>query len=142
MAIKNYTTKVPALQSVQKIEDSLIKHGACGIQKMYGDDKRISALSFALPFKDGKNITFSLPCEWRKFQQVLIDQNIPRANDDEYAYRVAWANLRDWVLAQMALYETQIVTMPQVFLPFAHGQNGKTLYEQIIDGRFLLGNGE
>jgi hypothetical protein len=42
----------------------------------------------------------------------------------------------------MALYETQIVTMPQVFLPFANGQNGKTLYEQIVDGRFLLGNGD
>jgi len=143
MAIKNYTTKLSALQCVAKIQESLIAHGAIGIQMMYDADKRISALSFALPFKDGKNISFQLPCEWRKFQQVLINQNVKRCYEDEYAYRVAWANLKDWVLAQMALYETEIVTMPQIFLPFATTNNGKTVYEQIQEkGLFLLGSGE
>jgi hypothetical protein len=45
-----------------------------------------------------------------------------------------------WVLAQMALYETQIVELPQVFLPFATGQNGKTVYEMVGNG-LLLGDG-
>lgn len=141
MAIKNYTTKLSALQSVAKIQESLISHGAVGIQMMYDVDKRISSLSFALPYKD-KKLAFQLPCEWRKFQQVLLNQNIKRSDEDEYAYRVAWANLKDWVLAQMALYETEIVTMPQIFLPFMEGRNGKTLYDQLEKGQFLLGSGD
>lgn len=142
MAIKNYTTKASALQSVAKIQESLIGHGAVGIQMMYDSDKRISSLAFALPFKEGRNLSFQLPCEWRKFQQVLKNQNIRRWDEDEYSYRVAWANLRDWVLAQMALYETEIVTMPQIFLPFAIGKNGKTLFDQVQQSNFLLSDGK
>lgn len=130
------------MQSVAKIQESLIAHGAVGIQMMYDTDKRISSLAFALPFLDGKNLSFQLPCEWRKFQQVLIEQGIKRSNEDEYAYRVAWANLKDWVLAQMALYETQIVTMPQIFLPFVITKKGQTLYDQVASGQFLLGDGK
>lgn len=141
MALKNYTTKLSALTHVATVQASLISHGAIGIQMMYDVDQRISSLAFALPHKD-KKLSFQLPCEWRKFQQVLINQNIKRANEDEYAYRVAWANLKDWVLAQMALYETQIVTMPQIFLPFMSGGNGKTLYEQLEKGQFLLASGK
>lgn len=141
MAIKNYTTKLSALQSVAKIQESLISHGAVGIQMMYDTDKRISSLAFALSYND-KNLSFQLPCEWRKFQQVLLNQEIKRGTEDEYCYRVAWANLKDWVLAQMALYETEIVTMPQIFLPFMSTSKGKTLYEQLSHGNFLLGDGK
>lgn len=142
MAIKNYTTKLSALQSVAKIQESLISHGAAGIQMMYDADKRISSLAFMLPIKGGKNLSFKLPCEWRKFQQVLVNQDIRRSQEDEYCYRVAWANLKDWVLAQMALYETEIVDMPQIFLPFMNVKGDKTLYEQLAGNQFLLGDGK
>lgn len=142
MAIKNYTTKLSALQSVAKIQESLISHGAVGIQMMYDSDKRISSLAFALPYKDGKNLSFQLPCQWRKFQQVLVNQEIKRSQEDEYCYRVAWANLKDWILAQMALYETEIVDMPQIFLPFMMTGKNKTVYEQLQQSQFLLGSGQ
>ena len=72
----------------------------------------------------------------------LRHQNVSRWNDDEYAYRVAWANIRDWVASQMALYETQMVDMPQIFLPFAMGNSGQTLYEHVqMNLGFLLGDG-
>ena len=61
--------------------------------------------------------------------------------DEDYVYRVSWRNIRDWALAQLALYETQIVELPQVFLPFATSKSGKTLYEEIQGNRFLLGDG-
>ncbi len=128
------------MQSVAKIQEQLVAHGAQGIQMMYDGDKRISSLAFMLPFKNN-GISFQLPCEWRKFQKVLRDQNIRRADEDEYAYRVAWANLKDWVVAQMALYETQIVDMPQIFLPFMVTKKG-TLYDQLQSNQFLLGDGK
>lgn len=140
MPIKNYTTKVPANRSVEEIQSSLVKHGADGVIYEYEKGTgRISALRFRLKVKDTP-VVFSLPVNWRKFQQVLINDGVPRSNDEDYVYRVAWRNLRDWVLAQMALYETQIVEMPQVFLPFATGADGNTLYDKVLENKFLLDN--
>ena len=78
-------------------------------------------------------MAFQLPCQWRKFQEVLKQQDFRRWDEDEYCYKVAWANIKDWVEAQMALYETEMVTMPQVFLPFATTKDGRTLSEVIHD---------
>jgi hypothetical protein len=60
---------------------------------------------------------------------------------EEYVYRVAWRNIRDWVMAQLALYETEIVEMPQVFLPFATDAKGQTLYDKMLSRKLLLGPG-
>ena len=139
MPIKNYTTEVPASRSINEIQDALVKHGATGLMFEY-DQGRIAALRFLLPVQ-GQEVTFSLPVHWRKFQRVLELQKVGRSKDEDYVYRVAWRCIRDWVMAQLALYETQIVEMPQIFLPFATYPNGKTLYENIIDGKFLLGDG-
>jgi len=62
--------------------------------------------------------------------------------DGDYVYRVAWRNIRDGIMAQLALYETEIVDMPQVFFPFATAAKGQTLYEKMVDGKFLLGDGK
>ncbi len=141
MAIKNYTTKVPANRSIEEIQTALVKHGATGVLYEYEQGTgRINALKFRLSVK-GAEVGFSLPVEWRKFREVLKQQEVNRWDDEDYVYRVAWRNIRDWVLAQMALYETQIVELPQVFLPFAVGRDGKTLYEQVGDSEFLLNSG-
>ncbi len=140
MPIKNYTTKVPADRSIQEIQNALVKHGAVGIIYKYEKGTgRIDALQFGLEIK-GQTVGFSLPVNWRKFEAVLKDQKVNRANDEEYVYRVSWRCIRDWVLAQLALYETQIVELPQVFLPFATGGNGRTLYEEFRDNPLLLEN--
>jgi hypothetical protein len=45
------------------------------------------------------------------------------------------------VRAQLALYETAIVEMPQVFLSFATDAKGQALDEKMVEGTFLLGDG-
>lgn len=141
MPIKNYTTIVPASRSIEEIQNSLVKNGATGV--MYNYEKgtgRIEALVFRLPVKE-KMVSFALPVQWRNFQQVLKNQEVARCDDEDYVYRVAWRNIRDWVLAQMALYETTIVELPQVFLPFATDNKGQTIYDKIQNNNFLLGDG-
>ncbi len=86
-------------------------------------------------------MTFSLPVHWQRFQRVLELQQVRQWNDEEYIYRVAWRNIRDWAIAQLALYETEIVDMGQVFLPFATDAKGQTLYEKVTQSKFLLGDG-
>lgn len=141
MAIKNYTTSVPANRSIEEIQNALVKHGAEGVLYEYEKGTgRIAALKFLLEI-EGNKVSFSLPVEWRRFQQVLKNDRIKRWDDEDYCYRVAWRCIRDWVLAQLALHETQIVELPQVFLPFAMNRQGKTLYEEVASGQFLLGSG-
>ena len=141
MPIKNYTTIVPANRSITELQDALVKGGASGVLYKYEHGTgRIEALQFLLPVKD-QNVTFSLPVNWQRFQRVLRVQDVRRWDDEEYVYRVEWRNIRDWVMAQLALYETEIVEMPQVFLPFATDAKGQTLYEKVAQWKFLLGDG-
>ena len=74
---------------------------------------RIEALQFLLRIKN-KDVTFSLPVHWKQCQRVLANQQVSKWKDEVDVYRVAWRNIRDWVMAQLALYETEIVDMPQV----------------------------
>lgn len=140
MPIKNYTTKVPATRSIQEIQDSLVKHGAIGFLLEYEQGTgRIKALKFILEL-GGQKMPFQMPVDWRKFQQVLKSDRVNRWTDEDYCYRVAWRVIRDWVMAQMALFETQMVTIPQIFLPYAVSKNGKTLFEVMADNPQLLLN--
>lgn len=138
MAIKNYTTKVPAKQSINEIQDMLVKHGAKGIMFEYEEGTgRIQALKFLLSVKD-QGVSFALPVEWRRFQEVLKAQGIKRWDEDDYCYRVAWRNIRDWVDVQMAFFETRIVEIEQIFLPFAISRDGRTLYQAVLNSNLLL----
>lgn len=142
MPIKNYTTTVAANRSIQEIQAALVKHGAAGILYEYEKGTgRIRALLFKLEV-EGNPIGFSLPVEWRRFQEVLKHQEVRRWDDEDYVYRVAWRCIRDWVLAQLALYETQIVELPQVFLPFATNKQGKTMYQMALESPAMLGTGK
>jgi hypothetical protein len=50
---------------------------------------------------------------------------------EQQAVRTAWCVVKDWVEAQMALVETQMLTSQQVFLPYALMSDGRTLSEHV-----------
>lgn len=142
MPIKNYTTQVPADRSINQIQEALVKNGATGFLFEYEQGTgKISTLKFRLPIGEN-NVLFSLPVNWRNFQEVLRKDRVKRWNDNDFCYRVAWRCIRDWVLAQLALHQTNIVELPQVFLPFANDRSGQTLYEKVLTSPMLLGDGK
>jgi hypothetical protein len=142
MPLKNYTTQVPADRSIAEIQQALVKNGASGVAYEFEPGGRIAGLMFRLNVH-GQTVQFSLPVNWKLLQVVLKEQKVRNWQDEHYVYRVAWRNLRDWVLAQMALYETAMVELPQVFLPFAqNAATGKTLYESVKSRQLLLGDGQ
>ncbi len=57
------------------------------------------------------------------------------------AARVGWRILKDWVRAQMAILETEMVEIEQIFLPYMEAKDGRTLYETMIDKGFYLTEG-
>ena len=81
----------------------------------------------------------SCHCVGGEAQQVMLQQRISKARDEDYCYRVAWRVLRDWVDTQMALVELDIVQMQEISLPYVVQKNGQTLFENIIldPGRLL-----
>jgi hypothetical protein len=141
--MKNDTTIVPTNRSIEAMQTALVHHGATGVLYEYEKGTgRIAALRFRLPVKE-QDLSCSLPVQWHNCQRVLEIQQVRRWDDEEDVYRVAWRNRRAWVLAQLALYETEILEMPQVFLPFATDAKGQTLYEHAqANPRWLLGDGK
>lgn len=145
MSLLNYTTKIDPDKTAQEIAKCLSIHGASAVLTEYDQKEQIvSAISFKI--KMGEQVmTFRLPCDWKPVYEILKnDPKIPRANKDKFqAVRTAWRIVKDWVEAQMALVETQMVTTPQVFLPYAVAKDGRTLSEHIAENpQMLLDNGE
>lgn len=140
MALKNTFSKLPVAKYIELTQQALVKAGASGTQFKYTEG-RITGLAFTLPI--GKQeIKFMLPVAWQKFQNVLRKEDNRRADDDDYCYRVAWACVKDWIEAQMAFVESENVTVPQIFLPYAVTKDGQTLFEKVATSpNFLLGDG-
>jgi len=155
MALLNYTTKIDADKTIGEIQKILSKVGASKIMTDY-EDGVISALSFALSL-NGQTIGFRLPCDWRPVYGILLEQ-FPIKNMRGYpskeeleqykahkeselrlqSVRTSWRIVKDWVEAQCALIETQMVKTEQVFLPYMVVQGGQTLFEKMKETQFKL----
>ena len=152
MPLKNYTTEISAMKSVGEIQGKLVAHGASAIMINYGADKQPESLSFIVPSGQG-DIPFQLPANIKKVERILLNMRSrkPKEWQSDYkqvmdriqkqAARVAWRILKDWVDAQLAIIETDMVTLEQVFLPYMQVKDGQSLYELMVAKRFLLGEG-
>lgn len=139
--LANYTTTVPAARTVTEIQNILVKHGAREILSNYSDDGMIESLSFTVSTPYG-NMGIRLPVNPEAVLRVLERQNVPRhLKTHEQAVKIAWRIVKDWVRAQMAILETEMVKIEQVFLPYMITPNNKTLYEAMVDKKFYLKEG-
>ena len=138
MAIKNYTSKTDVYESLGKIQGALAKAGASKIMVDYVDG-RPTSVSFALLSPNGLR-GFVLPAAVDGTLRVFGRQKLKP--DRAQAEITAWANVRDWVLAQLALIESCDMPVDQVFLPYLSNGNGKTLYDVYASGQLMLGAGE
>jgi len=142
MAILNYSTTIDALRTVGEIEYILIKHGAKSILKDIEPDGSIGSLSFIVETPYG-TMPIRLPVNIDPVLAVLIKEKQKKKSTikatKEQAERVAWRILKDWVEAQMALIEIEMVKMEQVFLPYAvMGESGQTVFEKFESRQLLL----
>ncbi len=134
--IANYSTTVTAMKSVGEIQGILVSHGAKAIMINYTDNGEPESLSFIIPTQFG-DMPFRLPANIQKVWNVLNKQRIRTNVPRDMAVRVSWRILKDWVRAQMAILETDMVTVEQVFLPYIE-THGKTLYEVMVENRLSL----
>lgn len=50
--------------------------------------------------------------------------------------------LKDWVEAQMALLDIEMVRFEEIFLPYIETSNGQTIFQKLEEHQFLLETGE
>lgn len=148
MSLLNYTTIIDPEQTISEIQKLLSRHGVMAMMTEY-DGKNVSAVSFKMNV-NGQAMGYKLPCNWRAVLQLFKDQGITYSkmkhkdkNIENQAIRTAWRVIKVWIEAQLALVEINMVTIPQIFLPYTIMRDGRTLSEKISsDPSFLLGSGD
>jgi len=140
------------MKSVGEIQAMLFDHHAKSI-RIDSQNGEPCGIAFLIPTVHGE-IAFKLPADVEKVKAVLARGNTRKRQawgaeqlrrDEiakQQASKVAWRLLRDWVRAQMAIIESETVTLEQVFLPYMQVEGEKTLYESMESRRFLLGSGK
>lgn len=135
MPIKNYTTNVDVFTTIGAIQGCLVKHGAKKIMIDYDDDGHVIALSFLIDTPSGQR-GIRLPANVEGVQCVLQNQKVKC--DREHAEKIAWRIVKDWVEAQMAILESGMVQMDEIFLPYMINNQGQTVYQLYQKQQLLL----
>ena len=134
MAIKNYTTTVDVYKSLGEIQGALASHGARKIMVDYDGAGQPMGVTFGIDTPDGPR-DFFLPVNVNGVKAVFARQKIKA--QPQQAERTAWRNVRDWVLAQMAIIEAGQVQLDEVFLPYLTDGKGRTLYQLYQQNGYL-----
>lgn len=141
MGVLNYTTTIPVARTVAEIQALLAAHGADAIGVTYTDRQPVGVY-FQLTGPGGTQQSYTLPVDVPAMAKLLAAQH---ANQEintkhvrremllsfEHAARVAWRVIKDWLEAQLAIIETQMVAFDQVMLPYmVVGPNSRTVYDE------------
>lgn len=144
MPLLNYTTDVPVARSIGHVQALLVEAGARQIMTEYDDVGRTVGLGFVVSTIHGMR-QFVLPVNTDRVEAVLARD--PRAAKrmkitPQQAERVAWRIVKDWLEAQLAIIQTEMVTLDQVMLPYMTSDDGRrTVYELYVDQQLALTTG-
>ncbi len=133
------TTKIEPSKTVEEIQRILVLYGASGIQIDY-ENREITTVSFLIIIK-GQEIPFRLPCKWDPIYDHLQKKRKTgklkkQGEDKAQAKRIAWRQILRWVEAQLALVDTGMVRIEQVFLSYMQTGINETLYDRFEKADF------
>ena len=138
MPLLNYITKVNAQKTVTEGMGLLVAKGADEISIVYDGNQQACGLKWSVVSPRLGRVAFALPCNVDAVFVKLTEQRVmltaPEARRQQ-AIRTSWRILKDWVEAQMALLETGMVTMDEIFLPYMLS-GGQTFYQALVAGEF------
>lgn len=136
MALRNYTSSVPADRSVLLIEKKLVQHGASDIMKQYDGNGNIISMCFRKTHNN-QHLSFQLPANTKQVYNVLRAARKGRHTDAQQeqlmrqAERTAWKNVYDWVDIQMTLIAMEQVQFAEVFLPYMLIGKNETVFSRL-----------
>lgn len=136
MPIANYTTGKAVEETQAEIILALRRRGVTRISTVYDTTDTPSGLEFTMETPYGPR-DFALPIRTDGVRAALMkaekdgefESSRKRAGTfttSEHAARVAWAIARDWLRAQAALIDANLVTLDEVMFPWMPGGNSQT----------------
>jgi hypothetical protein len=133
MPLLNYTTSIDPHKTVGEIQKLLASKGASGVLLQYNTHGDPSAVAFQIEYR-GNQLRYRLPCRAERVCDVLGRQwqagKIERRYTTmQHATRVAWRIIKDWVEAQLAIVESGMVEIAEVFLPYQLVADDKTVFD-------------
>lgn len=147
-ALKNYSSEAKVDDILRDIQQILVDAGVSAIAWMY-ESGLVSGVMFRINH-DNHDLQIKVPFSVEKIKIVLKRQKIiPKREtyykhyerleqqDTERCYRVALANVRDWLDAQMTFLLLDQVELTQLFLPYIQTPSGKTIYEIATQSNYL-----
>ena len=118
--IKNYTTDIPAEQTIAEIHKLLAENGARGIAMDYDENGLVIDVFFKI-FLNGRELPFRLPAKADQVYEALFAD---KGGEDYYgesgrikAQNIAWRICKTWLEAQITLINLQQAKIEEVFLP-------------------------
>lgn len=136
--LKTYTT-IKASRTVAEIQAMLAKAGASGVGLEYSEGQP-AALRFVIDAGMGRQ-SYSLPVNSGAVAMVLKQQG-EKPRGTMTAVDIAWRIVKAWVEAQLAILETEMVTLDQIFLPYMlTDSQGTTVYQALKERSLELGAG-
>lgn len=138
----NYTTTIPAAQTVGECQNILGAAGASSVA-VHFEEGQPSGLSFSLRTPHGQR-NFTLPVDVKAMQAVLVRAersgefaSLKKASgkftSEAHAADVAWRVVKDWLEANLALIAAQMATLAEVMLPYLHVDEDRTLWQAYQD---------
>jgi hypothetical protein len=140
--ILNYTTEIAVGKTLGEIGEMLRLHGASDVMTSYDDNRQPTLMQFVIKTQWGPR-PFALPANVEGVYNVLLRQADARKIGQKYAtreqaQRVAWRIVREWLAAQLAMIEAELVTLEQTMLPYLLVRPGQTLYKALDEGQLQL----
>ncbi|MBA2287520.1 MAG: hypothetical protein H0W02_18760 [Ktedonobacteraceae bacterium] len=132
--LKNYRSDASLSAIFEAIRLTLASHKAKRISFDYDDAGQATSIQFVLEVH-GTALTFRLPARFENVERLVAESNRSAGRSQkgdalrDQAMRTTWANIRDWLSAQMALIDAGMVQTEEVFLPYLLNEAGQTYFE-------------
>lgn len=136
MGIYMGTTEIAASRTAGEIQELLAVSGAEAVEIKY-ERGQASGIAFRI-IRNGHPLHFSLPIRWKAVYRIMEtakakSRGRTKKVDEGQARRTAWRQVLRWIEAQVALIDTNIVELEEVFLPYMQvDPDGTTFYQKAI----------
>jgi len=133
MPLKDYSTKISVHTTIGEIQGLLAKARVKHLMTSFDDSGNPTAVTFMVPTRHGDQ-GFRLPANVDRVHLLLSQQHSTgqidrRFSTREQAARVAWRVIRDWLAAQVALIEMEMVELETIMLPYLMVDRDHTMAE-------------
>lgn len=144
--VKNFTSSMPVINIIARIEELLSKIGATHIEKFYESGVPIGIV-FSINHM-GKPLSFKIPANIKTAGKLLKEIPLYRKKGQAFleaqSARTAWKLVYNWVEIQINMIKLEQAEALQVFMPYIYDKAlNKTLYQHLSENNFkMIGEGK